>query len=65
MTEFHNSASKELEINLFLNAFTLLDKEQQLAIRSYVEGENKSKCQEVHVCQSRAFMERIRMSQRR
>jgi hypothetical protein len=50
MTDFHNSATKGLEINYFLNTFTLLDDEQRRVITSYVEGENKGKCQEVHVC---------------
>ena len=50
MTDFHNSATKNLEINYFLNAFSLLSAEQQEVITSYVEGENKGKCQEVHVC---------------
>ncbi len=50
MTDFHNSATKDLEINYFLNAFSLLSAEQQEVITSYVEGENKGKCQEVHVC---------------
>jgi hypothetical protein len=50
MTDFHNSATKSLEINYFLNAFSLLSAEQQEVIESYVEGENKGKCQEVHVC---------------
>ena len=50
MTEFHNSATKELEINYFLNTFSILSTEQQKIITSYVEGENKGKCQEVHVC---------------
>jgi hypothetical protein len=50
MTEFHNSATKSLEINYFLNTYTLLTPEQQEVITSYVEGENKGKCQEVHVC---------------
>ena len=50
MTDFHNSATKELEINYFLNAFSLLSAEQQEIVTSYVEGENKEKCREVHVC---------------
>jgi len=50
MTTFHNSATKGLEINYFLNAYSLLTPEQQKIITSYVEGENKGKCQEVHVC---------------
>ena len=50
MTEFHNSAAKQLEINYFLNAFSLLSGEQQNIITSYVEGENRGKCQQVHVC---------------
>jgi len=50
MTTFHNSATKNLEINYFLNAFSLLSPEQQEVITSYVEGEHKGKCQEVHVC---------------
>lgn len=50
MTDFHNSATKNLEINYFLNAFSLLSVDQQKVITSYVEGENKGKCQEVHVC---------------
>ena len=50
MTDFHNSATKALEINYFLNSFSLLTTEQQKVITSYVEGENKGKCQEVHVC---------------
>ena len=50
MTDFHNSATKNLEINYFLNTFSLLSAEQQRVITSYVEGENKGKCQEVHVC---------------
>ena len=50
MTDFHNSATKELEINYFLNTFSLLSAEQQAIIASYVDGENKKKCQQVHVC---------------
>jgi hypothetical protein len=50
MTDFHNSAAKELEVNYFLNAFSLLDQKQQEHLRAYVEGEKKDKCQEVHVC---------------
>lgn len=50
MTEFHNSATKELEINYFLNTFSLLSPEEQEVISSYVEGANKEKCQQVHVC---------------
>jgi Cap4 SAVED domain len=50
MTDFHNSATKELEINYFLNTFTLLDAHQQEVITSYAEGENKGQCQEVHAC---------------
>lgn len=50
MTDFHNSEAKELEINYFLNSFSLLSLEQQKVIASYVEGENKEKCQQVHVC---------------
>jgi hypothetical protein len=50
MTDFHNSVAKGLEVNYFLNAFSLLSAEQQKLITSYVEGENKGKCQEVHVC---------------
>jgi hypothetical protein len=50
MTDFHDSATKELEINYFLNAFSLLSAEEQKVISSYVEGENKHKCQQVHVC---------------
>jgi hypothetical protein len=50
MTDFHNSATKSLEINYFLNAFSFLSQEQRDVIASYVEGENKGKCQEVHVC---------------
>jgi hypothetical protein len=50
MTEFHNSATKHLEVNYFLNTFSLLTPEQQKVVTSYVEGENKGKCQEVHVC---------------
>ena len=50
MTEFHNSATKDLEINYFLNSFSLLNDEQQNVVTSYVEGQNKGKCQEVHVC---------------
>ena len=38
MTDFHNSAAKGLEINYFLNAFSLLDADQQKIISSYVEG---------------------------
>ena len=49
MTEFHNSATKDLEINYFLNSFSLLNAEQQNIVTSYVEGQNKGKCQEVHV----------------
>jgi hypothetical protein len=50
MTDFHNSATKNLEINYFLNAFSFLSQKQRDVIASYVEGENKGKCQEVHVC---------------
>lgn len=50
MTEFHNSATKELEINYFLNTFSLLNDEERKVVSSYVEGENKEKCQQVHVC---------------
>ena len=50
MTDFHNSGTKDLEINYFLNTFTMLNPDQQNVITSYVEGENKGKCQEVHVC---------------
>lgn len=50
MTEFHDSATKGHEINFFLNAYTLLEPQQQEVIASYVEGENKGHCQEVHVC---------------
>lgn len=50
MAAFHNSATKNLEINYFLNSFSLLSAEQQEVITSYVEGEDKGKCQEVHVC---------------
>jgi len=50
MNDFHNSPAKNLEINYFLNAFSLLSAEEQKIITSYVEGENKRKCQEVHVC---------------
>jgi Cap4 SAVED domain len=50
MNDFHNSKTKNLEINYFLNAFSLLSPEQQKVIASYVEGENKAKCQEVHAC---------------
>jgi hypothetical protein len=50
MTDFHNSATKDLEVNYFLNTFSLLNPEQQKVITSYVEGEKKGKCQEVHVC---------------
>ena len=50
MTDFHDSGTKGLEINYFLNTFTLLSDEQQNVIASYVEGENKEKCQQVHVC---------------
>jgi hypothetical protein len=50
MTDFHNSAAKDLEINYFLNSFSILSAEQQQVITSYVEGENKGNCQEVHVC---------------
>lgn len=50
MTDFHNSATKDLEINYFLNTFPVLNAEQQKVISSYVEGENKDKCQQVHVC---------------
>ena len=50
MTDFHNSATKSLEINFFLNAFSFLSQEQRDVITSYIEGENKGKCQEVHVC---------------
>ena len=50
MTDFHNSETKDLEINYFLAAFSLLDAEQQKVIESYVEGEEKGKCQDVHAC---------------
>jgi hypothetical protein len=50
MMDFHNSATKELEINYFLNTFSLLSAEQQKIIASYVEGENKEKSQQVQVC---------------
>ena len=50
MTDFHNSATKDHEITYFLNTFSLLSAEQQKIITSYVEGENKEKCREVHVC---------------
>jgi hypothetical protein len=50
MSDFHNSTTKDLEINYFLNTFSLLSDEQQEVVTSYVEGENKGKCQEVHVC---------------
>jgi hypothetical protein len=50
MTDFHDSATKDLEINYFLNTFSLLTPEQQRVVASYVEGENKGKCQQVHVC---------------
>jgi hypothetical protein len=50
MTAFHNSSAKGLEINYFLNTFSLLSVEQQKIIASYVEGENKGNCQEVQVC---------------
>lgn len=50
MTDFHNSATKDLEINYFLNAYSLLNTEQQEIVTSYIEGEDKGKCQQVHVC---------------
>jgi hypothetical protein len=50
MTDFHNSATKDLEVNYFLNSFTLLEPDEQALVTSYVEGENKGKCQEVHAC---------------
>ena len=50
MTDFHNSATKDLEINYFLNAYSLLSADQQKVVTSYVDGENKGNCQEVHVC---------------
>ncbi len=50
MTEFHDSATKDLEINYFLNTYTVLDPEQRKLISSYVEGENRDKCQQAHVC---------------
>lgn len=50
MTDFHNSSTKNLEIDYCLNAFSLLSVEQRKVITSYVEGENKGKCQQVHVC---------------
>src|SRR5205807_8940680 len=39
MTEFHDSATKNLEINYFLNTFTVLKPEQQTAVQEYIEGE--------------------------
>ena len=50
ITDFHNSATKGLEINFFLNTFNLLSSEQQKIVKSYIEGENKGKCSEVQVC---------------
>jgi hypothetical protein len=50
MTDFHDSVAKDLEINYFLNTFSLLTSEQQKVVVSYVEGENKGKCQQVQVC---------------
>jgi hypothetical protein len=50
MTDFHDSATKELEINFVLNTFSLLNPEQRKIVASYVEGENRGSCQEVHVC---------------
>lgn len=50
MTDFHNSATKDLEIHHFLNTFSLLTPEQQAIITSYVEGEKKGNYQEVQVC---------------
>jgi hypothetical protein len=50
MSSFHDSETKDHEINYFLNAFSLLPEDQQKLLRSYVEGENKAKCQEVHAC---------------
>jgi len=50
MTDFHNSATKELEVHYFLNAFSLLDQRQREFLKVYIEGEKKDRCQEVHVC---------------
>ena len=50
MDTFHNSATKALEINYFLNTFSLLRDEQRKIISSFVEGENIAKCQQVHAC---------------
>jgi uncharacterized protein DUF1837 len=50
MTDFHNSATRDLEISYFLNAFSLLTSEQRQTLTSYIDGENKNKCQQVHVC---------------
>lgn len=50
ITDFHNSAAKGLEVNYLLNTFSLLSPEQQKVVSSFLEGENKGKCQEVQVC---------------
>lgn len=50
MDDFHNSATKRTEVNHFLNDYRLLDSTQREVLLSYIEGEKKGNCQEVHVC---------------
>jgi hypothetical protein len=50
MDEFHNSRSKQLEVNTVTSGFSSLDPELQAKVSSYIDGENASNCWEGQAC---------------
>ncbi len=50
MQEFHDSRTKQHEVNAFTSGFSNLDSELQEKVVSYIEGENVSNCRLAHAC---------------
>jgi len=50
MEGFHDSRTKQHEINAFTSGFSNLDPELQKKVVTYIEGENVSHCQLVQAC---------------
>jgi hypothetical protein len=50
MESFHDSRTKQYEVNCLTSGFSNLNEELQKKVLSYIEGENVSKHRLVHAC---------------
>lgn len=50
MEKFHDSRTKQHEVNAFSSGFSNLDTELQKKVLSYIEGENATKCRLAQAC---------------